>query len=121
MQPQTILSQGVQNTPEARRWKRVRIDVLVKFIFTRNGIKNLNFGRGDDLSEGGLGLSSRQGLEQDERVMVEFELPYAPQPVKLSGVVRFTCTSRCGVEFLSPTTIQRQQIARVCRALSQIQ
>lgn len=119
MATQNLFFPSAVQGPDLRRFQRVRVNLRVKFLFVRNGVKHLNFGRGDTLSEGGISMSTLQDLRQHERVVMEFELPYASRPVKLSGVIRYTAAAGYGVEFESPTTIQRQQLSRVCRAFSQ--
>ncbi|HEV2112745.1 MAG TPA: hypothetical protein VGR50_01275, partial [Terriglobales bacterium] len=66
-----------------RRWTRYKIDVRVKIITKRNGVGMATFGRGTDISEGGMSAYISTEIGVGKTVEMELTLPYSQQPMKL--------------------------------------
>ncbi len=61
-------------------------------------------------------------LEVGETVTLELTLPYSDQKVSIRGVLRNRLGFSYGVEYSTSTTLlERQNIARACKALSLVQ
>lgn len=106
---------------EQRRNARYQVDVRTRVFVTKNGIKKAIHGRGNDISETGMAVFAPQELLLEERIEVEFTLPYSRQPLLIGAVVRNRNGYRYGVEFSTLTPLQRQEIVRLCKTLTLLQ
>lgn len=107
---------------ELRNHPRYRVDLRLKVItgIATNG--RAFFGRGSDISEGGMRVFVPADLEIGESVMLELTLPYSEQKLLIRGVLRNRLGFSYGVEYSATTTLEeRQVIARACKALSLVQ
>ncbi len=106
---------------ELRRTPRYNVDVRLRLIVAKNGRNVVVHGRGNDIGENGMALFVPYDLEVDQRLEVEFTLPYSRQPLRLRIAVRNRTGYRYGVEFLSLTAPQKDEILRLCKALTLLQ
>ncbi len=104
-----------------RRWKRQAIDVRLKVISSRGGVRTIVYGRGTDVSEGGMSAYIALELNLGSTVEMEVTLPYAQQPLKVKARVRNRDGLRYGLEFLSLAPPEREVILRTCKALALVQ
>lgn len=104
-----------------RRWGRYKIDVRVKIVTRRNGVGTATYGRGTDISEGGMSAYISMEIGVGKSVEMELTLPYSRQPMKVNAVVRNRRGFCYGLEFANLAAPEREQILRACKALSLIQ
>ncbi|HVP42441.1 MAG TPA: PilZ domain-containing protein [Terriglobales bacterium] len=106
---------------ELRRNPRYHVDVRLKLVVTKDGKSIMIHGRGNDISETGMALFVAHVLEVGQRLEVEFTLPYSRQPLRVGITVRNKNGYRYGVEFMSLSVPQREEILRLCKALTLLQ
>jgi c-di-GMP-binding flagellar brake protein YcgR len=104
-----------------RRWARYKIDVRVKIITRRNGVGTATYGRGTDISEGGMSAYLSMEIGVGKTVEMELTLPYSQQSLKVNGIVRNRRGFCYGLEFTNLAAPEREQILRACKALSLVQ
>ena len=104
-----------------RRSPRYGVDVRLRLIVSQSGNKMVVHGRGNDISENGMSIFVAHDLEVGTRVEVEFTLPYSRQPLRVGSTLRNRNGYRYGVEFMSLSPIQREEIIRLCKALTLLQ
>ncbi len=104
-----------------RRWKRYAIDVRLKVTSSRGGVRTIVYGRGSDVSEGGMSAYIALELNVGSSIEMEVTLPYAQQPLKVKARVRSRDGLRYGLEFLSLGPPEREVILRTCKALALVQ
>ena len=100
-----------QAAPEERRGNR-RVTVRTEVI--RDGKPSVSFGRGENISEGGMKLESSQTFPPDEVVKVRFVLPH-PQGAVITSeakVVWVKPGASVGLQFLDLKDEFREAIAR---------
>jgi PilZ domain len=104
--------------PEAgvhlRRWPRYKIDVRLKVSIGQAGTRNTAFGRGNNLSEGGMGAYIPCSIPLGATVLLDVSFPYAPADVKVKAVVRSCEGFRYGLEFVDVPVDTRASIAKNC-------
>ncbi len=100
-----------------RRFERFEVEARVKVSVTRKGEKVLFTGTAHDISVGGMALFLGGDLNIGETITVTFALIFSTQLV-IQGVVRSRDRFEYGIEFLSPSKAQQEEIIRNCRALS---
>ena len=107
--------------PEQRGSSRHKVDIRLKVI-ARSGGKNLAiFARASDLSEGGLALFIPADLVVGDTVELEFKLPQSRLPLRIKAAVRRRDNFRYGIEFITLSGAQRDDIKRLCDHLSLLQ
>ena len=111
----------VEEFGSARRWQRYTIDVRLKITSNRGGVRTIVYGRGSDLSEGGMSAYIALELNLGSSIEMEVTLPYAQQPLRVKAKVRSRDGLRYGLEFLSLTPPEREVILRTCKALALVQ
>lgn len=105
-----------------RRWQRYEIDCRVKLSYVREGKKYVNYGRSQDMSIGGMMLTSAADLRAGERVELEFLPPNMPEVLRLDGVVRQQPGNYSyGLEFRDVTDEQRRLVRRMFEVLNVIE
>ena len=107
-----------QDSKTSRRFTRHPLDVRVSVHAFRSGESVSLWGRSNEMGEDGLGATLTGELEAGEVVSMELSLPMAPFPIKFRALVRYRDGLRHGFEFLTLTAAQRDEIRRVCDALS---
>ena len=73
--------------PDGRRWSRHKIDVRLR-VLIGGAHGTAVFGRGNILSEGGMGVYIPQSIAIGTEVALEVSFPYSAAEVTLSAVVR---------------------------------
>jgi hypothetical protein len=106
---------------EQRRSPRYNVDVRLRLIVAKSGKSQVVHGRGNDISENGMALFVAHEMEVGQRLEVEFTLPYSRQPLRVGIAVRNRNGYRYGVEFLTLSVPQRDEILRLCKALTLLQ
>lgn len=107
-------------TTGVRHWKRYKVDVRVRaFIPTPSGVLGF-YGRGSDISEGGMALFVPTNVAEGTTVDVEFTVPFSRHVLRVKAVVRNHLGYRYGVEFVAISTMQRQAIVGLCESLPAI-
>ncbi len=106
---------------ELRRTPRYNVDVRLKLVVAKDGKSVMVHGRGNDISENGMAMFVAHELAVEQRLEVEFTLPYSRQPLRIGIVVRNRNGYRYGVEFRTLSEPQKQEIARLCKALTLLQ
>ena len=101
-----------------RRFPRYALDVRISVHAFRSGESFSFWGRTSELGEDGVGATLTGELEAGEVVSMELSLPMAPFPIKFRALVRYRDGLRHGFEFLTLSAAQRDEIRRVCDALS---
>jgi len=104
--------------PITRTLQRYKIVVPVTVRVTRSGISVHLNGMSTDMSEGGIGVELTSGeLTAGEIISVEFNLPTAPHPMKVYGMVRHRKLNDYGIQFVDVSGEQRQAIGDLCDVL----
>lgn len=101
--------------PELRRWSRHKIDVRLKVLI--GGPKgNIVFGRGNILSQGGMGVYIPYSIPIGTELLLEVTFPYSPVEVTLKAVVRNCEGFRYGLEFKDLSDSMRSLIVKNCNS-----
>jgi c-di-GMP-binding flagellar brake protein YcgR len=109
-------------TPEKRRFIRYSIDVAVKVkVKTSSGISSYCYGRGGDLSEGGMAVNVAHELSRGKTVHLSLTLPHCDRPIECEAVVRHRSQYHYGLEFQGLAEQDRELLLRACRALGVVQ
>ena len=119
-----IFSVNVEATQvaEKRRFPRYRIDVAVKVkIKTSSGIASYCYGRGNDLSEGGMAIKVAHELSRGKLVHLSVTLPHCERSIECDAVVKHRDQFHYGVEFRELAEQDRQLLIRACQALGVVQ
>ncbi len=106
---------------DLRRSPRYQVDVRLRLIVAKDGKNVVVHGRGNDISENGMAMFVAHELALEQRLEVEFTLPYSRQPLRVRIVVRNRNGYRYGVEFLTLSPPQKEEISRLCKALTLLQ
>lgn len=98
-----------------RRVDRQKVDFRIRLLYVRDGVQESVHGRGSDLSEGGMAVYAAAEVSEGVRVHVEFTLPYSRRVLWIEAVVRNKQGYRYGLEFLTLSSSQREEIKRLCQ------
>jgi len=101
---------------QLRRWPRHKVDVRLKVSWVEAGSRTSTFGRGQILSDGGLGAYIPTNIPIGRRVMLEVNFPSAPVEVAVQAVVRSCQGFRYGLEFVDVPVEVRSVIKKNCDA-----
>jgi hypothetical protein len=96
--------------PEQRRWTRHKIDVRLKLTYGAISA----FGRGNTLSQGGMGAFIPCTIPLGTAVDLELSFPYSHAEVKIAAVVRSCEGFRYGLEFVRMPDEVRTVIIKNC-------
>lgn len=97
-----------------RRADRQKIDFRIRLRYLRDGAQESVHGRGSDLSEGGMAVYAAADADEGTHVQIEFTLPYSRRVLWIEAVVRNKQGYRFGLEFLTLSSSQREEIKRLC-------
>ncbi|MBZ5521041.1 MAG: PilZ domain-containing protein [Acidobacteriia bacterium] len=102
-------------SPVERRWNRHKIDIRLKVTAAlADGTEISIFGRGNTMSQGGIGAYIPASLSPGAPVSLELTFPYSDNEVLVKAVVRSCEGFRYGLEFVElPREIQ-QDIVKSC-------
>lgn len=106
------MTQG-NSAADARRWSRHKIDVRLK-VSVGGPKGNVFFGRGNILSQGGMGAYIPSSLAIGTEVLIQVSFPYSPAEVTLKAIVRNCEGFRYGLEFTDLADDVRSLIVRNC-------
>lgn len=97
-----------------RRWERGKIDVPIRLIFW-NSLHTAKIvdARGRDMSEGGMAVFAGVELRIGDIVEIEFTPAYSGQPLRVKAEVRNRRGYSYGIEFLSDTSAEQTQAAKL--------
>jgi len=115
----TIAGEPQASSPQ-RRWPRLKIDVPVRVIVTRDNKTAYVSGRGRELGEGGMAVFAGVELHLDSQVQIEFTTPYSSEPIRVCGVVRNRNGYCYGVEFLADSAEQGRRVTRLRQILQAV-
>lgn len=88
-------------------------------LYNRDGQQESVHGRGSDLSEGGMAIyAAADDIAEGMHVNVEFTLPYSRRVLRVEAIVRNKQGYRYGLEFLTLSSSQREEIGRLCHTAS---
>lgn len=101
--------------PLERRWNRHKIDIRMKVTGRRPDGSQLSvFGRGNTLSQGGIGAFIPTSIDLGSHVNLELTFPYSDNEVRISAVVRSCEGFRYGLEFVNVPREIQQDIVKSC-------
>lgn len=107
---------------EKRRWPRYRIDVAVKVkVKTSSGISSYCYGRGGDISEGGMAVEVAHELARGNVIRLSVTLPHCERAIECEAVVRHRNQFHYGLEFRDLAEPDRALLMRACQALGVVQ
>jgi len=104
-------NQSVPVTGDKRSSFRQPIDIRVR-ITLPDVKESVIFGRGEDISVGGMAIFAATDMKIGDRVVIEFVLLSGRQ-IKLEAIVRNRHSYRYGLEFATLTSDQRNEIERL--------
>ncbi len=105
-------------TAEKRRYPRYRIDVAVKVkVKTSSGIASYCYGRGGDISEGGMAIDVAHELTRGNVIRLVLTLPHCERAIECDAVVRHRTRFHYGLEFRDLAEQDRALLMRACQAL----
>lgn len=103
---------------EKRRFPRYSIDVAVKVkVKTSSGVSSYCYGRGGDISEGGMAMNVAHELSRGKVVHILLTLPHCDRPIECDAIVRHRNGYDYGLEFQSMADSDRDLLMRACRTL----
>ena len=82
-----------------RRFPRIRSDVRVRAFVPPDSPAVDSFGRGYDISEGGMGILVPMPLAPSQEVLVVFDVPPSRRKLGVRAVVRYAMGYRYGLAF----------------------
>jgi PilZ domain len=103
-----------------RRWERYAVDIRLKASFKRNGMPLAIFGRGSDVSQGGMAAYIPSELAVGANVELELSLPYVSgeQPIRITVIVRNRNGFRYGLEYVTLSDVDKERLLKSLKALS---
>jgi hypothetical protein len=104
--------------PAKRRYPRMVVDVPVRVFASDNAGNRAIYGRGHDISVGGMAIYAPLELAEKEIVQISFELPYSRVKFGVRGVVRNRNGFRYGVSFVGLSDGESAELARITGILS---
>lgn len=96
-----------------RRWPRYKLEVPLRIVAQKNGKTAIVQGRGNELNEGGMAIFAGIELTPEEEIAVEFTPPYSGQPIRVRAIVRNRKGYSYGVEFLTRTIDDHQNVDQI--------
>ena len=102
---------------EIRRWNRHKIDIRLKVTGkVESGATESIFGRGNSMSQGGLGAYIPASINVGTAVDLELTFPYSSNEVKLKAIVRSNEGFRYNLEFIDLSPDLKQIIMESCKS-----
>src|SRR5579872_2214264 len=98
---------------DLRRNPRYKLDVRVRLIIHKDNGNQVVHGRGTDISETGMAVFVPHNMSVEERAELEFTLPYSRLPQRVVVNVRNRSGYRYGVEFMTLSLPQRDEITKI--------
>lgn len=100
------------NEIDLRKAPRYPLDVRASVIFKRDDVAQKAQVRTVDVGIGGTAITSPLQLPLEVQVEVEFSLPNSRATMRLKAIIKNRSGFRYGVEFLSISDAQRDEITR---------
>jgi c-di-GMP-binding flagellar brake protein YcgR len=122
--PTPLISGGLEQPSlnEKRRFPRYSIDVAVKVkVKTSSGISSYCYGRGGDISEGGMAINVSHELSRGKTIHLSLTLPHCERAIECDAIVRHRSQYHYGLEFQGLADNDRELLLRACRALGVVQ
>ena len=104
--------QSSESSRDNRKHARYPLEVRVRICFSKSGFLQRANVKAMDIGANGLSISSPLELPEDSPVEVEMTLPGQKAPMRVKAVIRNHRGVRYGVEFLSTTDVQKQDITQ---------
>src|SRR3569832_898333 len=104
--------QSFEPVQEMRKFPRYPVDMRVKINFKKDGVMQRGLVRTIEIATHGMSISSPLPLMQGSQVELEITLPGSKTPLRVMSVIRNKSGTRYGVEFLSTTDSQRNDITQ---------
>ena len=102
-----------QGYATARRFPRYKVDVPVRVITQGLAKVTIVQGRGSELNVGGMAVFAGMELSLGAQVIVEFTPPYSGQPIRVRCFVRNRAGYRYGMEFITETDDDYENVNRI--------
>ena len=96
---------------ELRKFPRFPLDLRIKVNFKLNGVLQRAMVKTIEIATHGLSISSPVPLPLDSPLELEIMLPGTKIPLRVKAAIRNKNGTRYGVEFLSTSDWQRDEIA----------
>ncbi len=112
--------------PPEKQWKitrsfaRFAMQVPVSAMLSESASIPVSTGTMRDISLGGVGALLEPPVGVGQRLWIEFCLPQAASPLRLLCKVRHNYGDRYGMQFLSITPEQRDEIRQSCQGLPNV-
>ena len=103
-----------------RRWCRYEVSFPIRVVVSKGTKTKVTGGKAACISEGGMGMSTGEELKPGDRVAVELNPPYSPQPVRVEARVSNRTGYNYGLEFVTESASQKQQVAQFRQHLSSL-
>jgi c-di-GMP-binding flagellar brake protein YcgR len=115
-----LVEKGAENQAGIRRWERFSVDIRLKASFKRNNMPLTVFGRGSDISQGGMACYIPSELSVGSSVDLELSLPYmtGEQPIRIIATVRNRNGFRYGLEYVALSEFDKARLLKSLRALA---
>ena len=108
------------NQGPTRRWERFTVDIRLKASFKRNNMPLTVFGRGSDVSQGGMACYIPSELSVGTSIDLELSLPHmtGEQPIRIIATVRNRNGFRYGLEYVALSELDKVRLLKSLRALA---
>jgi hypothetical protein len=106
-----------KSKPGVRRWLRFQVDVPIRVIVQNKAKVVILDGRGSSLNEGGMAVYAGAEFKAGDQIAVEFTPAYSP-PIRVEAKICNRTGYNYGLEFLTDTSIQKEQAAKLRSHLS---
>lgn len=110
MKPVATIPPTAPDYAVQRRWERVRLSMHIKVHRTVDGVVEITDGQAQDLCIGGISAYIPNSFAVNEKVTVEFILPFGQRPIQFEAEVRDANGFRYGFEFLRVKEEEREQL-----------
>ncbi len=103
---------------DLRKWARYAIDIPVKVkIPDSMGITAYAYGRGNNVSEGGMAAHVAHELRVGATIQIVMTLPHSERSIECEAVIRNRESFRYGLEFKGIAAADREILIRTCKTL----
>ncbi len=112
----------VEDGSAKRKTPRYSIDISIKLrINSIGGVTSYCYGRGNNVSQGGLSIYVSHELGIGKTIKLILTLPHADRQIECEAVVRNREAYRYGVEFTAMKPQDRELLDRACKMLGVVQ
>ena len=106
---------------DVRRYRRIKSDIRVRALVPPEQPAIESFGRGFDISEGGMAIYVPLELAPHQEILLVFEVPLSRQKLGIRASVRYARENRYGVEFQPLQDVDRARLRSALYDLALIQ